>query len=222
MAAGFFERDAVSLAFSVLVSSRLIVLRLRVTLPFLSPSFFAALDSCPSSPLFLRWVCCGLETGRSARRRWRLLRGGILRPMTTDVLTATMNPKSDNSSEVELPHTYTDNQQQYLQLRLPFPLSRVSTIFSISLHQGSNYAHQQDQRDKLRVQGFEPPQPPLVGIDVGELGELFHQGMLLEIFNFPPGAATATATASDLLDNQIECSYHLSRLSQAATATANE
>ncbi|KAJ4963662.1 hypothetical protein NE237_023601 [Protea cynaroides] len=56
-----------------------------------------------------------------------VLRGGILRPMTTDVLTATTIPESDDASEVELPCTYTDNQQQYPQLRLPFPLSRVST-----------------------------------------------------------------------------------------------
>ncbi|KAJ4963494.1 hypothetical protein NE237_023433 [Protea cynaroides] len=108
---------------------------------------------------------------------------------------------------------------------------------SQSFHQGifsfsngfdrSNSAHQQDHRDKLRVQGFEPPQPPqppLVGIEEEESGELFHQGMLSEMFNFPPGATTAaaTATASDLLDNQIESSYHLSRPSPAVTATANE
>ncbi|XP_042493615.1 LOB domain-containing protein 39-like [Macadamia integrifolia] len=59
-----------------------------------------------------------------------VLRGGTLRPMTTDVLTTTMMPESDDASEVVVPCTYTEQQQQqhqYTQLRDPFPLSRVIT-----------------------------------------------------------------------------------------------
>ncbi|XP_042495562.1 BEL1-like homeodomain protein 4 [Macadamia integrifolia] len=96
---------------------------------------------------------------------------------------------------------------------------------STSAHHQPQHIAQQSRRDKLRVQGFEPPPPPpLVGIEEEEPGELHGYetgGMLSEMFNFPPGAAAA-AVAADLLDNQIASSYHLTRTSPAATATANE
>ncbi|XP_043713773.1 BEL1-like homeodomain protein 4 [Telopea speciosissima] len=89
-------------------------------------------------------------------------------------------------------------------------------------HQPQHIA-QQSRRDKLRVQGFEqPPPPPLVGIEEEESGDLPGYetgGMLSEMFNFPSGSAVV---AADLLDNQISSTYHLSRPSPAASATAND
>ncbi|KAG6729480.1 hypothetical protein I3842_01G031100 [Carya illinoinensis] len=81
---------------------------------------------------------------------------------------------------------------------------------------------QQIRRDKLRVQGFEHPPAPLVGIDEEESGGLpvyETAGMLSEMFNFPPGGATAT----DLLEQQMAPSYRTQRPQQApATSVANE
>ncbi|XP_043712359.1 LOB domain-containing protein 39-like [Telopea speciosissima] len=61
-----------------------------------------------------------------------VLRGGTLRPMSTDVLTARMTPELDDASEVVVGCTYTEQQQQYPQLRDPFQLSRVSTNNTIA------------------------------------------------------------------------------------------
>ncbi|XP_057491808.1 LOW QUALITY PROTEIN: BEL1-like homeodomain protein 4 [Actinidia eriantha] len=63
---------------------------------------------------------------------------------------------------------------------------------------------QQIRRDKLRVQGLEPP-PPLVAIEEepGGLPGYESPGMLSEMFNFQPGAATAT----ELLESQIPANY---------------
>ncbi|KAK8710372.1 hypothetical protein V6N13_145697 [Hibiscus sabdariffa] len=74
-------------------------------------------------------------------------------------------------------------------------------------HQEEQQQHleQQIRRDKLRVDGFEQPPPPLVGIEEEESGALpvyETAGMLSEMFNFPSGEAAAAATAStELLDH---------------------
>ncbi|XP_042508878.1 BEL1-like homeodomain protein 4 [Macadamia integrifolia] len=87
-----------------------------------------------------------------------------------------------------------------------------STISPHHHHHQPPHIAQQSRRDKLRVQGFDPPPPPLplVGIEEevsGELPGYETAGMLSEMFNFPSG----TATAADLLENQIASSYRLSR-----------
>ncbi|XP_059644576.1 BEL1-like homeodomain protein 4 [Cornus florida] len=74
---------------------------------------------------------------------------------------------------------------------------------------------QQIRRDKLRVQGFEPP-PPLVAIEEEEpVGLPVYEttGMLSEMFNFPSGPATAT----ELLEHQISPNYRSPRPPSAAT-----
>ncbi|OMO84209.1 hypothetical protein COLO4_22159 [Corchorus olitorius] len=73
----------------------------------------------------------------------------------------------------------------------------------------------QIRRDKLRVQGFEHPPPPLVGIEEEESSGLpvyETAGMLSEMFNFPPGVAAAAATASgELLDQSVQANYRTHR-----------
>ncbi|KAL7141261.1 hypothetical protein ABFS83_08G041700 [Erythranthe nasuta] len=73
-------------------------------------------------------------------------------------------------------------------------------------HNQQQHIAQQIRRDKLRVQGFDPP-PPLVGIEEEETGGIpvyEPAGMLSEMFGFPSGGAT---TATELLENQILQSY---------------
>ncbi|XP_028763992.1 BEL1-like homeodomain protein 4 [Neltuma alba] len=84
--------------------------------------------------------------------------------------------------------------------------------------------HQQAQirRDKVRVQGFDPP-PPLVGIEEEESGGLpvyETAGMLSEMFSFPPSGATS----SELLEQQhLTATYRsFSRPQQQATAMGSE
>ncbi|GMI68117.1 BEL1-like homeodomain 2, SAWTOOTH 1 [Hibiscus trionum] len=69
---------------------------------------------------------------------------------------------------------------------------------------------QQIRRDKLRVQGFEPPPPPLVGIEEEETNALpvyETPGMLSsEMFYFPSGLAAA-ASSTELLDQPLQANY---------------
>ncbi|KAL7101208.1 hypothetical protein ACP275_08G041700 [Erythranthe tilingii] len=72
--------------------------------------------------------------------------------------------------------------------------------------QQQQHIAQQIRRDKLRVQGFDPP-PPLVGIEEEETGGIpvyEPAGMLSEMFGFPSSGAS---TATELLENQILQSY---------------
>ncbi|KAL0332253.1 UNVERIFIED_CONTAM: BEL1-like homeodomain protein 2 [Sesamum calycinum] len=114
-------------------------------------------------------------------------------------------------------HSKGHNSLQYLD-KPNFPNSMSQdyhqSIFSFSngfersqQEQQQQHIAQQIRRDKLRVQGFQPPIPPLVGIEGEESGELpvyETAGMLSEMFNFPSGVA---ATATELLENQILQSY---------------
>ncbi|PIN21516.1 Transcription factor MEIS1 [Handroanthus impetiginosus] len=80
--------------------------------------------------------------------------------------------------------------------------------------QQQQHIAQQIRRDKLRVQGFDPP-PPLVGIEEEESSGLpvyETAGMLSEMFNFNPSGGGATAT--ELLENQILQSYRNPRAAQ--------
>ncbi|KAF8405154.1 hypothetical protein HHK36_010053 [Tetracentron sinense] len=92
----------------------------------------------------------------------------------------------------------------------------TTTVHEEEQHQ--QHIAQQSRRDKLRVQGFEPP-PLLVAIEEeeepGDLPVYETGGMLSEMFNFPPGATTA----SDLLENQIPSNYRLSRPPPATAAS---
>lgn len=82
---------------------------------------------------------------------------------------------------------------------------------AVTTHHDQHHIAQQIRRDKLRVQGgFEPPPPPLIGIDEEESGGLpvyETAGMLSEMFNFPPGGATAT----ELLDQPMPPSFRSPR-----------
>ncbi|XP_019185564.1 PREDICTED: BEL1-like homeodomain protein 2 [Ipomoea nil] len=93
------------------------------------------------------------------------------------------------------------------------PHTHPTGIFSFSNGFERSPAEQQQQqqhvaqhirREKMRVQGFEPPPPPLVGIEEEQAGGLQvyeTAGMLSEMFNFQAG------TATELLENQISQSY---------------
>ncbi|KAI3452106.1 hypothetical protein Pfo_008771 [Paulownia fortunei] len=117
-------------------------------------------------------------------------------------------------------HSKGHNSLQFLdKQKLPISMSQDyhPGIFSFSngfersqqeqqQQQQQQHIAQQIRRDKLRVQGFEPP-PPLVGIEEEESSGLpvyETAGMLSEMFNFPSGGA---ATATELLENQILQSY---------------
>lgn len=84
--------------------------------------------------------------------------------------------------------------------------------------QHQQHIAQQIRRDKLRgVQGFEPP-PPLVAIEEEESGGIpvyETGGMLSEMFNFGPGATTAT----ELLEHQLPSSNY--RNPRGATAVVS-
>ncbi|KAG4380277.1 hypothetical protein JHK82_045057 [Glycine max] len=76
-----------------------------------------------------------------------------------------------------------------------FERSAATTMTHQDPHHHHHHHHQQQQirRDKVRVQGFEPPpQQTLLPIEEDESGSLpvyETAGMLSEMFNFPPGAA---------------------------------
>ncbi|XP_054824482.1 BEL1-like homeodomain protein 4 [Prosopis cineraria] len=82
--------------------------------------------------------------------------------------------------------------------------------------------HQQPQirKDKMRVQGFDPP-PPLVGIEEEESGGLpvyENAGMLSEMFSFPPTGATS----SEFLEQQPLTATYRSFSRPQATAMGGE
>ncbi|PSR88023.1 BEL1-like homeodomain protein [Actinidia chinensis var. chinensis] len=83
-----------------------------------------------------------------------------------------------------------------------------SNGFDRSQQQQQHLIEQQIRRDKLGVQGFEPP-PSLMAIEEepGGLPGYESAGMLSEMFNFPPRAATAT----ELLESQIPPNYRHAR-----------
>ncbi|KAI3699660.1 hypothetical protein L2E82_44084 [Cichorium intybus] len=80
-------------------------------------------------------------------------------------------------------------------------------IFNFSHGFERSSAQDQIRRDKLRVQGFDPPPPSLVGLEEvdeghGGLPAVYETGagMLSEMFNLPTGGFNS---ASELLVNQI-------------------
>ncbi|KAL8471962.1 hypothetical protein ACS0TY_029268 [Phlomoides rotata] len=109
------------------------------------------------------------------------------------------------------PHSKGYNSLQFSSMSQDYHqnIFSFSNGFERSQQEQQQQQHiaQQMRRDKLRVQGFEPP-PPLVGIDEEEstgLPVYETAGMLSEMFNFQSGGAT------ELLENQILQSYRTSR-----------
>ncbi|PPR96106.1 hypothetical protein GOBAR_AA24576 [Gossypium barbadense] len=97
--------------------------------------------------------------------------------------------------------------------------SQAAGIFSFSNgfeRSAINHQEQQQQlvqqirRDKLRVQGFEPPPPPLVGIEEEESNALpvyESTGMLLSEMFYFPSSVTVTAASTELLDQSLQANY---------------
>ncbi|XP_073018820.1 BEL1-like homeodomain protein 4 isoform X1 [Primulina eburnea] len=92
-------------------------------------------------------------------------------------------------------------------------------------HQQAQQQHiaQQIRRDKLRIQGFDPPPPPpLLGIEEKESGVVLPVyetvGMLSEMFTFPSGGVP---TATELLESQISQSYRNPRQQPPPTGAAS-
>ncbi|GMI65979.1 BEL1-like homeodomain 2, SAWTOOTH 1 [Hibiscus trionum] len=85
-------------------------------------------------------------------------------------------------------------------------------IFSFDRSAVSHQEEQQIRREKVRVEGFEPPPPFLAGIEEESSALPVYEttGMLSEMFNFPSGAAAATAS-TELLDLQVEPNYRADR-----------
>ncbi|XP_073119260.1 BEL1-like homeodomain protein 2 [Henckelia pumila] len=79
--------------------------------------------------------------------------------------------------------------------------------------QQQHHIAQQIRRDKLRIQGFDPPPHHLVGIEEKESGvglPVYETvGMLSEMFGFPSGGGVPTAT--ELLESQISQTYRNQR-----------
>ncbi|KAE8703796.1 BEL1-like homeodomain protein 4 [Hibiscus syriacus] len=77
-------------------------------------------------------------------------------------------------------------------------------------HHQQQHLAQQIRRDKLRVQGFEPPALPVVGIEdeaSNALPVYEADGMLSEMFNFPSGVNAS----AELLDQHIQPNYRANR-----------
>nr|XP_016444838.1 PREDICTED: BEL1-like homeodomain protein 4 isoform X1 [Nicotiana tabacum]XP_016444839.1 PREDICTED: BEL1-like homeodomain protein 4 isoform X1 [Nicotiana tabacum] len=88
-------------------------------------------------------------------------------------------------------------------------LFSFSSVFEKPQNEQQQHIAHQIRQEKLRVEGFNPP-PPLVAIEEEQSSGLQvygTAGMLSEMFNFPPG--TTTATATELLQNQLtQCYRH--------------
>ncbi|KAE8695918.1 BEL1-like homeodomain protein 4 [Hibiscus syriacus] len=105
-------------------------------------------------------------------------------------------------------HSTNSMSQDYHQAAGIFSFSNGMERSAMSHHQ--HQQQQQIRRDKLRIQGFEPPALPFVGIEEEASNALpvyEADGMLSEMFNFPSGV---TASA-DLLDQHIQPNYRANR-----------
>ena len=134
-----------------------------------------------------------------------------------------------------LPPVFSHSKVIYNPIPIPHKSNSANSM-SQDFHQGifsfsngferSAVTHQEQQqhitqqirRDKLRVQGFEPP-PPLVAIEEepGGLPVYETAGMLSEMFNFGPGATTAT----ELLEHQLPPNYRNPRPATAVAGVSN-
>ncbi|GKU99114.1 hypothetical protein SLEP1_g12008 [Rubroshorea leprosula] len=104
-------------------------------------------------------------------------------------------------NQIQIPEKFNSvnsMSQDYHQQGL-FSFSNGFERSAVTTHQEQQQQHhvaQQIRRDKLRVTGgYEPPHPPLVGIEEEESGALpvyETAGMLSEMFNFTPAVAGST------------------------------
>ncbi|KAL2499762.1 BEL1-like homeodomain protein 2 [Abeliophyllum distichum] len=134
--------------------------------------------------------------------------------------TVTSHSKGHNLIEILEKENYSNSMSQEFHQGI-FSFSNGFERSQQEQHQHhQQLVAQQIRRDKLRVQGFEPP-PPLVGMEEEESGGLpvyETAGMLSEMFNFPSG----TATATELLENQISQNYRNSRQTQPTGVASGE
>ncbi|KAM3709434.1 hypothetical protein ACJW31_02G172100 [Castanea mollissima] len=134
--------------------------------------------------------------------------------------------KSDNSTN-SMSQEYHHHHHQPGIFSFSNGFERSAVAHQDQQQQQQHHIAQQIRRDKLRVQGFEAPPSPLVGIDDEESGGLQvyeTAGMLSEMFNFPqPGAATTATASAELLDQPLTQSYHrIPRPQQPGVGVANE
>ncbi|XWS33710.1 hypothetical protein CRYUN_Cryun22dG0106700 [Craigia yunnanensis] len=103
--------------------------------------------------------------------------------------------------------------QDYHQAAGIFSFSNGFERSAVSHQEHQQQQHrlaQQIRRDKLRVEGFEPPSPTLVGIEEEESNALpvyETAGMLSEMFNFPSGVAAAATASTEYLDHPVQPNY---------------
>ncbi|KAI3500559.1 hypothetical protein L1887_36383 [Cichorium endivia] len=120
--------------------------------------------------------------------------------------------------------------QEQLHNKNKFSLNSMSQDYIFNFSHGferpsqdqqqQNHIAHQIRRDKLRVQGFEPPPASLVGLEedegaggAGGLPAVYETGagMLSEMFNFPSGGP-----ATELLENQINYQHQRNQRPSAA------
>ncbi|KAG4121239.1 hypothetical protein ERO13_D11G193800v2 [Gossypium hirsutum] len=146
-------------------------------------------------------------------------------PLVASILSQESQPSKKIHHQIPIQHKSNNStnsmSQDYHQAAGIFSFSNGFERSAVSHqeHQQQQQQHleQQIRRDKLRVQGFEPPPPPLVGIEEEESTSLpvyETAGMLSEMFNFPSGAAAAAAAATastELLDQHVQPNYRAHR-----------
>ncbi|KAM7516609.1 hypothetical protein LguiA_006192 [Lonicera macranthoides] len=119
--------------------------------------------------------------------------------------TALLPSNSPRTTLIQLTHNNNPMSQDYQHQGI----FTFSNGFDRSPQQQHHIA-QQIRRDKLRVQGFDPP-PPLDPLDhepeSSTLQPYETAGMLSEMFNFPSGVNSAT----ELLDNHLPPPYRTPR-----------
>ncbi|MBA0618200.1 hypothetical protein Godav_027580, partial [Gossypium davidsonii] len=146
-------------------------------------------------------------------------------PLVASILSQESQPSKKIHYQIPIQHKSNNStnsmSQDYHQAAGIFSFSNGFERSAVSHqeHQQQQQQHleQQIRRDKLRVEGFEPPPPPLVGIEEEESTSLpvyETAGMLSEMFNFPSGAAAAAAAATastELLDQHVQPNYRTHR-----------
>ncbi|KAE8701233.1 BEL1-like homeodomain protein 4 [Hibiscus syriacus] len=103
-------------------------------------------------------------------------------------------------------HSTNFMSQDYHQAAGIFSFSNGFERSAMSHHQ--HQQQQQIRRDKPRVQGFEPPALPLVGIEASNALPVYEaEGMLSKMFNLPSGVAAS----AELLDQHMQPNYRENR-----------
>lgn len=143
---------------------------------------------------------------------------GVANPLPPPSVTTSHSKAQQTTLVSDKPNSLNSMSQDY-----PQGIFSFSNGFERSQHEQQQQQHhiaQQIRRDKLRVQGFEPP-PPLVAIEeVGSTGGLAGgyetAGMLSEMFNFTPGATTA---AGDMSLEHVQVTHNFRNTRTPSPAT---